>query len=111
MHGKAFSLGALRDLGDPGELEYSPKSAVDALNQLGYTANFGRLKARKISPEHCPLISFTLAKDAVLVEFSEERRLFKLTNVATAEPPVYLKRSELKKHLLRRVIGAFRSVQ
>ena len=99
LHGKAFSLGALRDLGDPGELEYSPKSAVDALNQLGYTANFGRLKARKISPEHCPLISFTLAKDAVLVEFSEERRLFKLTNVATAEPPVYLKRSELKKHL------------
>ena len=80
LDGKAFSLGALRDLGDPNELEYTPKSAVEALTQLGYKSGFGKLRTRRVKNTHCPLIAFTPAGEALLVENDESNAFIKVTS-------------------------------
>lgn len=80
LDGKAFSLGALRDLGDPNELEYTPKSAVEALTQLGYKSGFGKLRTRRVKNTHCPLIAFTPAGEALLVENDESDAFIKVTS-------------------------------
>ena len=95
LEGKAFSIGALRDLGDPGELEYTPKSAVEALTQLGYNSSFGRLKQRLWKSSHCPLIAFTTSGDAVLVEAVEADGRFKVINFENNAEMQLLKSNEL----------------
>ena len=66
--GKAFSIGALRDLGDPGEIKFTVKSAVQALRQLGYKTSFGKLRARRFRETHLPLIAFSKSGEALLVQ-------------------------------------------
>ena len=95
LEGKAFSIGALRDLGDPGDLEYTPKSAVEALTQLGYNSSFGRLKPRRWKSSHCPLIAFTTSGDAVLVEAVEADGRFKVINFENNAEILLLKSKEL----------------
>ena len=95
LEGKAFSIGALRDLGDPGDLEYTPKSAVEALTQLGYNSSFGRLKPRRWKSSHCPLIAFTTSGHAVLVEAVEADGRFKVINFENNAEMQLLKSNEL----------------
>ena len=106
LEGKAFSIGALRDLGDPEELDFSPKSAVEALSQLGYKSSFGRLKPRRIKNTHCPLIAFTKAGDALLLESAEGDRSFKVTHFVKNSEQKKLTRKELALELQDYVILA-----
>ena len=80
LDGKAFSVGALRDLGDPSDLGYLPKSAVEALTQLGYKSSFGRFRMRRLKTTHCPLIAFTSTGEAMLVESDEVVGFVKVTS-------------------------------
>ncbi|MDA9794840.1 type I secretion system permease/ATPase [Paracoccaceae bacterium] len=80
LDGKSFSTGAIRDLGNPDELEFTAKEAVNALKTLGYRSNFGRLKARSFKSSHMPLIAFTKNGGAVLVEGVEGDRRVRFTD-------------------------------
>lgn len=99
LDGKAFSIGALRDLGNPEEMSFSPKSAVEALIQLGYKSSFGSLKPRKIKNTHCPLIVFTKTGDALLVESTQDIGYFKVTNFLEASHQRILKSKEMASQL------------
>ena len=104
LEGKAFSIGALRDLGDPSDLDYSPKSAVEALRQLGYKSSFGRLRIRRIKDTHCPLIAFTAEGAALLVENDESAGFLKVTSFNGAPEQRRLKRKELSLEVGKYVI-------
>ena len=80
LDGKSFSTGAIRDLGNPDELEFTAKEAVNAVKTLGYRSNFGRLKARSCKSSHMPLIAFTKNGGAVLVEGVEGDRRVRFTD-------------------------------
>ena len=104
LEGKAFSIGALRDLGDPSDLDYSPRSAVEALRQLGYKSSFGRLRIRRIKDTHCPLIAFTAEGAALLVENDESAGFLKVTSFNGAPEQRRLKRKELSLEVGKYVI-------
>ena len=97
--GKAFSIGALRDLGDPGEIKFTVKSAVEALRQLGYKANFGKLRARRFRETHLPLIAFSKSGEALLVQRSEEGKLFQVTGFTEGAVTDALTRKELSNRI------------
>ena len=104
LEGKAFSIGALRDLGDPSDLDYSPKSAVEALRQLGYKSSFGRIRTRRIKDTHCPLIAFTAEGAALLVENDESAGFLKVTSFNGAPEQRRLKRKQLSLEVGKYVI-------
>ena len=54
----AFSSAALRDLAPMSEEPFGAKDAVFILNELGFDASFGQLKARRIKQSQLPLIAF-----------------------------------------------------
>ena len=97
--GKAFSIGALRDLGDPGEIKFTVKSAVEALRQLGYKASFGKLRARRFRETHLPLIAFSKSGEALLVQRSEEGKLFQVTGFTEGAVTDSLTRKELSNRI------------
>lgn len=97
--GKAFSIGALRDLGDPGEIKFTVKSAVEALRQLGYKASFGKLRARRFRETHLPLIAFSKSGEALLVQRSEEGKLFQVTGFTEGAVTDTLTRKELSNRI------------
>ena len=106
LEGKAFSIGALRDLGDPGTLNFTGKCAVEALEQLGYKSSFGKLRVRRINETHLPLIAFANDEDALLVEKSEDGKSFQVTSFDKNFASEKLKRSELAKKISGYVILA-----
>ncbi|XXK34590.1 type I secretion system permease/ATPase [Rhodobacteraceae bacterium nBUS_22] len=106
LEGKAFSIGALRDLGDPSELEYTPKSAVEALTQLGYKSSFGRFRIQRIKDTHCPLIAFTATGDALLVEGDEGDGLLKVTRFSGQPEQRRIRRKEFAGEVGKYVILA-----
>ena len=99
LEGKAFSIGALRDLGDPGNISFTAKCAVEALEQLGYRSSFGKMRARRIRETHLPLIAFSKTGDALLVEKSDNSKNFQVTPFLENGVTNTLKRSELAKHI------------
>lgn len=94
LDGKAFSIGALRDLGNPDEVNVTPVEAVNALTSLGYKSNFGRLRARSYRASHCPLIAFTASGGAVLVEGVEGDGRIRFTDFEAGERSVLASRRE-----------------
>ena len=99
LEGKAFSIGALRDLGDPANISFTAKCAVEALEQLGYRSSFGKMRARGIRETHLPLIAFSKTGDALLVEKSDNSKHFQVTPFLENGVTNTLKRSELAKHI------------
>lgn len=81
FHGLAFSTGAIRDLGGLTDDEFNPESAVSCLEQLNFKASFGKLKYRKITPSHCPLIAFKHDGAPVFVEMHEVRGAVVITHL------------------------------
>ncbi|MDA8689291.1 type I secretion system permease/ATPase [Rhodobacteraceae bacterium] len=110
LDGMAFSIGALRDMGDLSEVDFSPKSAVDALNQLDYKSSLGQLKPKRFKQSHCPLIAFTKSDDAVLVEFVEENGTFNVTYFSQPIERKNFKKSELRSQLNEYVILAQKDI-
>ena len=106
LEGKAFSIGALRDLGDPSELEYTPKSAVEGLTQLGYKSSFGRIRIKRIKDTHCPLIAFTPTGDALLVEGDDPDGLLKVTSFSGRSEQRRIRRKEFAGEVGKYVILA-----
>jgi ATP-binding cassette subfamily C protein LapB len=106
LEGKAFSIGALRDLGDPSELEYTPKSAVEGLTQLGYKSSFGRIRIQRIKDTHCPLIAFTPTGDALLVEGDDPDGLLKVTSFSGRSEQRRIRRKEFAGEVGKYVILA-----
>jgi len=106
LDGTAFSIGALRDMGDPTEIDFSPKSAVDTLSQLDYKSSLGRLKPKRFKQSHCPFIAFTKSEDAVLIEFVEENGTFNVTYFTQPLERKNFKKSELASQLNEYVILA-----
>ena len=89
----------MRDLGDPGEIKFTVKSAVEALRQLGYKANFGKLRARRFREAHLPLIAFSKSGEALLVQRSEEGKLFQVTGFTEGAVTDALTRKELSNRI------------
>ena len=106
LSGRAFSLGALRDLGDPDERNYTPQSAVEALTQLGYTSSFGKLNPKSIKSSHCPLISFKSSGEVVLVECDDDGISFKLTCFSGSAEQKRVTKKELNAEVGKYVILA-----
>ena len=106
LQGRSFSLGALRDLGDPAEAKFTPRSAVEALRQLGYKASFGTLRVWRMRASHLPLIAFTKSGEAVLVEHVEGERGYRVTQFEGQGQVSNASRSELSELLDGHVILA-----
>ena len=106
LDGKAFSTGAIRDLGNPDELEFTAKEAVNALTTLGYRSNFGRLKARSFKPSHMPLIAFNKSGGAVLVEGVERDRRVRFTDFESGKGVQLATLKELSQRLGHYVVLA-----
>ena len=106
LDGKAFSTGAIRDLGNPDELEFTAKEAVNALTTLGYRSNFGRLQARSFKPSHMPLIAFNKSGGAVLVEGVERDRRVRFTDFESGKGVQLATLKELSQQLGHYVVLA-----
>lgn len=106
LDGKAFSIGALRDLGDPDEMGFNPQAAVTVLDQVGYTSSFGFLKSQRIKASHCPMIAFTKVGEALLVESEQESSSFKVTKFGQLFEQNIFKRKELAAQIESYVILA-----
>ena len=106
LDGKAFSTGAIRDLGNPDELEFTAKEAVNAFTTLGYRSNFGRLKARSFKPSHMPLIAFNKSGGAVLVEGVERDRRVRFTDFESGKGVQLATLKELSQQLGHYVVLA-----
>ena len=110
LDGKAFSIGALRDLGDRDEREFNPKAAVTVLDQVGYTSSFGFLKPQRIKASHCPMIAFTKVGEALLVESEQEDSSFKVTKFGQLFEQNIFKRKELAAQIESYVILAKKNI-
>lgn len=99
LDGGAFSIGAIRDLGDANQADFNPKSAVEVLLHLGYRANFGRLPIRRLKNAHLPLLAFTKTGGALLVENGDSGKNFKVTSFRQQVEQTFLQREELNAHL------------
>jgi len=106
LDGKAFSTGAIRDLGNPDELKFTAKEAVNALTTLGYRSNFGRLKARSFKRSHMPLIAFNKSGGAVLVEGVERDRRVRFTDFESGKGAQLATLKELSQQLGHYVVLA-----
>lgn len=106
LDGKAFSTGAIRDLGNPDELEFTAKEAVNALTTLGYRSNFGRLKARSFKRSHMPLIAFNKSGGAVLVDGVERDRRVRFTDFESGKGVQLATLKELSQQLGHYVVLA-----
>jgi ATP-binding cassette, subfamily C, bacterial LapB len=82
LRGLAFSTGAIRDLGGINDGGFDPKSATNALVQLGFESSFGRLKARKIKRAQCPLIGFKVDGSPVIIKDILDKKLAVVSEVA-----------------------------
>lgn len=82
INGLAFSTGAIRDLGGINESGFDPKSATNALVQLGFESSFGRLKAKKIKRAHCPLVGFKSDGSPVIIKNILEKNTAIVSDVA-----------------------------
>ena len=67
LSGMAFSAGAVRDLPEQINESFDPKSAVSALQHIGYEANYGGMKIKKLCATHCPAIGFLKSGEAVIL--------------------------------------------
>ncbi len=55
-HGIERSVSSIRDISDFSEGKFDFKNAISTLTNLDFTANLGRLAAKKITVGHCPCI-------------------------------------------------------
>ena len=75
FHGIERSHASIRDIADVSEGSYGFKDAVSSLENMEFSANVGKLTARKISPGHCPLIiELKGGKTAVLTKVEPKKK-------------------------------------
>ena len=55
-HGIERSHASIRDIADVSDGSYNYKDAVSSLENMEFSANVGKLSARKITEVHCPLV-------------------------------------------------------
>lgn len=63
-----YSAAAIRDLPDKRDERFDPKSAVEALRNVGFKAGFGTLKPTDLVNGQCPAVGFTQSGHAVIVQ-------------------------------------------
>ena len=67
LSGMTFSSGAVRDLPELNSESFDPRSAVSALNQIGFEATYGKMRLQKLRVSHCPAIGFLKTGQAVVI--------------------------------------------
>lgn len=67
LSGVAFSPGAVRDLSEVNSESFDPRSAVAALNHVGFEASYGDMNLKKLRGTHCPAIGFLKNGQAVVI--------------------------------------------
>jgi ATP-binding cassette subfamily C protein LapB len=67
LSGMTFSPGAVRDLPELSGEFFDPRSAVSALNSVGFEANYGEMKLKKLRGTHCPAIGFLKDGQAIVI--------------------------------------------
>ena len=82
LGGSAFSIGAIRDLGDLKENSFDFKAAVSALTNVGYKSSFGKLKVKKLKPSHCPCIAFKKDGQAFVIEKVSKKGNVKINHLS-----------------------------
>lgn len=65
--GKSLSLAAIRDMASISDKPFSPKQAVEALNETGFQSSFGKLPNANIMPGMCPMIAFEASGEPFVV--------------------------------------------
>jgi ATP-binding cassette, subfamily C, bacterial LapB len=85
LSGMAFSAGAVRDLPEQINETFDPKSAVSALQHIGYEANFGGIKSKKLCATHCPAIGFLKNGEAVILYAIDKDRTVHLRKFSVEE--------------------------
>jgi len=73
LSGMVFSSGAVRDLPELNSEFFDPRSAVSALNHVGFEANYGEMNLKKLRVTHCPTIGFLKTGQAVVIYAVDER--------------------------------------
>ena len=73
-HGIERSHASIRDIADVSDGSYNYKDAVSSLENMEFSANVGKLSARKITEGHCPLIvDLKNGKTAVLTKVIQKK--------------------------------------
>lgn len=67
MNGLKYSEAAIRDSSETASTLFGPAEAISVLQVMGFPAAFGHLESSKITPGHCPVITFNKAGDAVTI--------------------------------------------
>lgn len=75
LSGLAFSPGAVRDLPELTSERFDPRSAVLALRNVGFEANFGEMAVSALEAGHCPAIAFAASGEAVVIASIDEEGL------------------------------------
>ena len=74
FHGIERSHASIRDMADVSEGPYGYRDAVSSLENMEFSANVGKLPARKITEGHCPLIvELKSGKTAVLTKVNYKK--------------------------------------
>ncbi len=75
FHGIERSHASIRDMADISDGPYNFKDAVSSLENMEFSANVGKLSARRISSDHCPLIiEMKDGKTFVLTEVDPKKK-------------------------------------
>ncbi len=101
LSGIAFSPGAVRDLPELTSESFNPRSAVSALHHVGFEANYGEMKCKKLRATHCPAIGFLKNGEAVVLHSIDKDRTVHLRKFSAEDQfeEESLQLKELNAHL------------
>lgn len=105
-NGLNYSISAIRDLPDLTQSLFDPRDAISALNNTGFAASGGELKASGITQGHCPLIAFTHEGEAWLVTGVSDAKTLDLLKPDETETEETIDCNEFSKHFVEFVILA-----
>ena len=77
-------VASIRDIADVSDGSYNYKDAVSSLENMEFSANVGKLSARKITEGHCPLIvDLKNGKTAVLTKVIQKKNIYFMMKIKT----------------------------
>lgn len=107
-NGLSYSISAIRDLPDLTQSLFDPRDAISTLNNAGFVASGGELKASGITQGHCPLIAFTHGGEAWLITDASDPQTLSLLGLGETETEETINRDEFSKHFAEFVILAYK---
>lgn len=94
--GQSYSEGAIRDLPDLSQDYFGPREAVSALNNCGFVASCGELKASEITEGHCPMVGFARDGGAFLIHDMPDKNTVTVARAETEFTPEQIPRGEFE---------------